>query len=151
MLGMRLNEAKCIHLLREAADLGCPVAQYKLGNYYDNGEMGLKENVEEARKYDEKAAEGGNVVARYSLGITDGRNGNDVAAMRHFRLSASGRYRKPMNALIVCFEVGLLHHRDLFETIRVFYRSRGEMRSDDRDKYIEFMKETGRYEADYDS
>ena len=72
--------------------------------------------------------------------------GDGVAAMRHWRLSASGGSKASMGALIGCFEHGLLQHKDLAETLQVFYRARAEMKSEDRDQYISYLKETGEYE-----
>ena len=67
-LGLPVDQAKCIELLRESADLGCPAAQYQLGNFYHDGEMGLEQNEEEALKYWEKAAEGGDLMHGTILG-----------------------------------------------------------------------------------
>ena len=149
-LGMSVDEAKCIDLLRKCASLGLPLAQYQLGCFYDDGEMGLEQNKEEARKYLEKAAEGGYLLARHNLGSAEGRNGNHVSAMRHLRLSASGGYKMSMETLILCFETGFLHHGDLAESIRAFYCARAEMKSKDRDQWVKYLKETGRYNEEYD-
>ena len=73
-----------------------------------------------------------------------------AAAMCHWRLSASGGLRPSMVSLIVCFENGVLHHADLAETLQFFFRSRAEMKSEDRDEYIKYLKETGKYRAEYD-
>jgi len=145
--GLSVDQAKCIELLRESADLGCPDAQYQLGIYHYNGTMGLEQNEEEALKYYKEAAEGGHVKSWHNLGFAESSNGDRVAAMRHFRLSASGGYRISTEALISFFEVGMLRHGDLAETLQAFYRSRAEMKSEDRDKYIAYLKETGEYEA----
>ena len=148
--GLPLDQSKCIELHRKAAGLGYPDAQYNLGTFYFNGEMGLEQNKEEALKYWEKAAEGGYLDARHNLGCEENENGNHVPVMRHWRLAASGGYRKSMDFLIEDFEDGLLHHGDLSETLQVFYRSRGEMRSEGRDKYIKFLKMAGEYKEEYD-
>ena len=145
--GLPVDQAKCINLLRQSADLGNPDAHYSLGCSYYEGELGLERNKEEGTKYLEKAAEGGNIIARCSLGITEGRNGNDVAAMRHVRLSASGGHKKSMEALIECFENGCLHHGDLAGTLAKFYRAKAEMTSADRDLFI---ASNGEDEAAYD-
>ena len=55
-----------------------------------------------------------------------------------------------MGALIEYFEDGLLHHGDLSESLQTFYRSRGEMKSGDRDQYIKYLKEIGKYKDEYD-
>ena len=55
-----------------------------------------------------------------------------------------------MEGLIECFEDGLLHHGDLAETLRAFYLARAEMKSDDRDEFIEYLKENGEYKEEYE-
>ena len=55
-----------------------------------------------------------------------------------------------MEGLIASFEAGLLHHNDLAEALRAMYLARSEMRSEDRDKYIEYLKRTGKYNAEYE-
>jgi hypothetical protein len=65
-------------------------------------------------------------------------------------MSASGGYRSSMEALIKCFEAGFLHHGDLAKTLQAMYLARSEMRSEDRDKYIKYLKMTGEYEEEYE-
>ena len=149
-LGLPVNQTKCIDLLRESASLGFPGAQYQLGVFYHNGAMGLQQNLEEATQYWERAAEGGHVSSRHNLGCSEWENGCRVAAVPHFRLAASAGFRLSAEALIECFEVGLLHHADLAETAQAFYRARAEIRSEDRDEHIKYLKETGEYKEEYD-
>jgi len=112
--------------------------------------MGLEQNEEEYCKWLERAAEGGDVMSLLLLGDIKTKNGNHVAAMRHFRLSASEGMRMSMDRLILCFEDGLLHHADLAETLQVMYVARAEMKSEDRDVYIAHLKKTGAYKEEYD-
>ena len=150
-LGLPVDQGKCIELLRESADLGWPSAKAQLGSFYKFGQMGLEQNEEEARKSFEEAAEGGDVVARHNVGCAANKNGDPVAAMRHWRLSAAGGLRKSVEALIeCCFENGLLHHGVLSETVQTFYRAKSEMKSKNRDQHIEWMKRTGKYQEEYD-
>ena len=150
-LGLSVDPAKCIDLLRQSAGLGSPLAQTQLASFHWNGEMGLEQSEREALKYYEKAAEGGHVLARHNLGCKKDESGDHDVAMRYWRLSASVGYSNSMELLIECFENGLLHHSDLAKTLRVFYRARAEMKSVDRDEYIEYLKRTGEYHEDYDS
>ena len=55
-----------------------------------------------------------------------------------------------MENLIAGFENGFLHHGDLAETLQAMYRSKAEMKSDDRNKYIQHLKTTGKYKQEYD-
>ena len=147
--GLSVDEAKCIDLLHKAADLGSEGAQFQLGNFYHYGRMGLEKNEERGLRYWEKAAENGDLIARHKLGTREGANGNELAAMRHLRLSASGGYKKSIEKLIICFEDGLLHHADLAETLQAMYFAKVEIRSDSRNQYIEHLKKTGQYEAEF--
>ena len=147
--GLSVDQTKCIELLRQSADLGYPQAQSQLGTFYHDGGMGLEQNYEEALKYWQKAAEGGEVLAWHNRGCFEYGNDNHVAAVRHFRMSASGGYRISMENLIICFEVGLVHHGDLAEVLQAFYLARAERRSKDRDLYIEHLKKNGQYKESY--
>ena len=149
-LGLPVDQAKSIELLRQSADLGFPPAQYQLAACYYNGEMGLKEDQEEANKCWEKAAKGGHLPSLHNLGSIEYENGDYVTAMRHWRLGASGGYRGSAEHLIECFEKWLLHHADLAETLQAMYRSKAEMKSEDRAKYIKHLKATGEYKEEYD-
>ena len=149
-LSLPVDQAKCIELLSESADLGFPNAQYNLGAFYHNGDMGLEQDIEEAIKYYKEAADGGDIQARHILGCAEDESGDDVAAMRHWRLSASGGHRQSMEGLIECFEDGLLHHGDLAETLQAMHRARSEMKSADREEYIAYLKTTGEYKAEYE-
>jgi TPR repeat protein len=146
-----VDQAKFIDLLRQSADLGDSSAQYHLGNFHLIGDMGLEQNEEEAIKHWKKAAEGGNLMAGHNIGsFENNTNGDYVASMRHWRLSASGGYKLSMDCLIDDFEDGFLRHGDLADTLKAFYRARAEMRSEDRDKYIEYLKKTGEYKEEYE-
>jgi TPR repeat protein len=149
-LGLPVNHAKCIDLMRQSAALGHPVAQYQLGTFHRTGEMGLEQSEEEMCKFFEEAAEGGYLMARYNLGVMEHNKGNRTAAMHHLRLSAAGGAKWSMDSLIAYFEYGFLHHDDLAETLQSAYRARAEMKTNGRDQYIAHLKETGEYEAEYE-
>lgn len=149
--GLPVDQAKFIDLLRQSADLGDSSALYHFGNFHQNGTMGLEQNEEKALEYWEKAAEGGNLLAQHNIGSAENNtNSNYAAAFRHFRLSASGGFKLAMNCLIDAFEDGVLHHCDLAETLKAFYRARAEMRSEDRDEYMAHLKMTGEYKEEYE-
>ena len=143
-LGLPVDQAKRIELMRQSANLGCPAALFQLGIVHHK-----EHNREMEKKYWTEAAEGGDLISRHNLGAWEERNGNIIAAFRHWRLSASAGYRSSMENLIKRFEFGLLHHTDLAETLQAFYRSRAEMNSRDRDQYIRHLKETGKYNEEY--
>ena len=149
-LGLPVNHTKCIELLCESAGLGFPSAQYQLGAFHFTGEMGLEQNEEEASKNYKEAAESGHLIALHNLGCAEEESGDDAAAMRHWRLAASGGYKASMERLIICFEDGDLKHGDLAETLQTHYRSRSELKSEGRDQYIKVLKQTGEYKEEHD-
>ena len=122
--GLSVDLTKCIELLRESAELGCVHAQCSLGDFYHTGDKGLERNEEEARKYFKEAAVGGHVIARHNLGNAEAAVGDYIAAMRHWRVSASGGLTTSMVSLIDCFESGILKHEDFAETLQAMYHSR---------------------------
>ena len=148
-LGLPVDQAKCIDLLSQSAALGCPLANYHLGTSYKIGRMGLQQDHVKAQMHWEKAAESGYLIARHHLGCAEAINGDFVAAMRHWRLSASGGHRGSMDNLIECFENGDLHHSDLAETLQAMYLAKAELNSEGRDEYIKHLKKTGEYDKDY--
>ena len=148
--GLPVDQAKCVELNLEASDLGSIQAQYQLGNFHHNGTMGLNQDENEGNKWWEKAAEGGHLTSRNNLASAEEDNGDYAAALRHWRLAASGGAKHSVDCLITCFEYGLLRHRDLAESLQATYVARAEMRSEDRDQYIKDLKSTGDYQEEYD-
>ena len=148
--GLSVDHVKCIALLHQAADLCYPPAQFQLGMHYHIGEMGLEQDMGKAKECYKKAAEGGNLNSRHNLGYEEGESGDYVAAMRHWRLCASGGFKGSMDSLIFYFQDGLLQHADLAETLQAFYLARDEMKSEGRDQFIKHLKVKGRYQQEYD-
>jgi TPR repeat protein len=150
LYGLPVDQAKSVELLCESASQSYPPAQHRLGMFYRDGEMGLEKKEQEGLNYLKKAAEGGDVHALHKLGVEEGMDGRYAASMCNLRLSAAGGHRDSMEALIGCFGIGVLRHKDLAETTRAFYLARAEMKSDDRDRYIAHLKMTGEYRKECD-
>jgi localization factor PodJL len=78
--------------LRKAANLGHSPAQFYLAKLYENGEAGLTKDAAEARRWTERAAQGGNRHAMHNLGIAliEGKGGpkNSSLAGQWFRRAA---------------------------------------------------------------
>jgi localization factor PodJL len=81
-----------LDMLRRAANLGYPDAQFDLGNYYETGRYGLAKDYAEARRWYERGAANGQSAAMYNLGMAyyEGLGGpkNIVAAAQWFRRAA---------------------------------------------------------------
>ena len=140
-MGLSVNQAKCIDLLRQAADLGLPGAHYELGNIHHSGELGLEQDDAKAKMHWKKAADSGHLVSQHNIGHKMAEMHDDfVTAMRYWRLAASGGYKPSIKTLIECFERGFFHHRDLSEALQNHYKATAEMKSNERDQYINILK-----------
>ena len=71
------NYEKALRFYREVAEQGHVIAQYTLGNMYENG-RGVAQDYAEAVKWYKKAAEQGNAYAQNNLGLSYA-NGTGVA------------------------------------------------------------------------
>ncbi|ATQ43624.1 peptidoglycan-binding protein [Caulobacter mirabilis] len=93
--GVRRIEAKDstgLETLRRAANLGYAPAQFYLSKLYENGEGGVRKNEGEARRWTERAAQGGDPKAMHNLGLAyfHGTGGptNKTSAAQWFRRAA---------------------------------------------------------------
>lgn len=86
------KQAGGLENLRKAANLGHSPAQFYLAKLYEKGEAGLKADPAEARRWTERAAQGGNRHAMHNLGIAfingDGGPKNSTTAAQWFRRAA---------------------------------------------------------------
>jgi localization factor PodJL len=97
--------------LRKAANLGHSPAQFYLAKLYEGGKAGLKADPAEARRWTERAAEGGNRHAMHNLGIAyiEGVGGpkNSATASQWFRRAADLGLVDSQYNLAALYERGL--------------------------------------------
>jgi localization factor PodJL len=78
--------------LRKSANLGYAPAQFYLAKLYENGEGGLKKDPGEARRWTERAAQGGDKKAMHNLALYyfygEGGAKNSTVAAQWFRKAA---------------------------------------------------------------
>ncbi|KAL7524228.1 hypothetical protein ACHAXR_000482, partial [Thalassiosira sp. AJA248-18] len=79
---------KALELLHQAAKLGCAKSHSDIGIVYYNWE-GVEKDIKKAKYHWGLGAMGGDVLARYNLGIVEGKAGNMNRAMKHFMISAA--------------------------------------------------------------
>ena len=85
--GLPRDQNKALKLGLRAGKLGCAAAYCYVGYAYDHGE-GVEWDMKKGIYYYELAAMGGNVEARYNLGIWEARVGNMNRATRACRSKA---------------------------------------------------------------
>ena len=66
--GLPQDSAKAVELYHRAAKLGSAIAYNNIGNAYDNGK-GVERDEKMASHYYELSAMGGDLNARYNLGV----------------------------------------------------------------------------------
>ena len=93
--GVRKIEAKDrsgLEIMRKAANLGLPRAQFYLGKMYEMGEGGVKKDLAEARRWTERAATAGDARAMHNLALFyfkgEGGAKNSTTAANWFRKAA---------------------------------------------------------------
>jgi localization factor PodJL len=93
--GVRKIEAKDrsgVEIMRKAANLGLPRAQFYLGKMYEMGEGGVKKDLVEARRWTERAAAAGDPRAMHNLALFyfkgEGGAKNSTTAASWFRKAA---------------------------------------------------------------
>lgn len=97
--------------LKTVANLGHAPAQFYLAKLYENGTGGVKKDLIEARRWTERAAEGGDPKAMHNLGISyiSGAGGpkNSTTAAQWFRRAADLGLVDSQYNLAALYEQGL--------------------------------------------
>ena len=144
--GLPVDKRKALELFHRSADLGDARACNELCKaYLDSDYLGVSLNPAMAFKYQVLAAKRGHAIARHSLGRLEMGKGNMDLAVRHWRISAAAGLKESASKLIKCFQHGHISKGDLEESIRAQHNAREEARSDERDRFIDYLKETGQY------
>jgi TPR repeat protein len=89
-----------------------------------------------AKFHYEAAAMAGHEVARYSLGLIEGKFGNMERAVKHWMIAASTGSYKAMFLLKTYFEKGLMPRDAIESTLTAYNSCCAEMRSEARDASI---------------
>lgn len=102
-------------------------AQYVLGVCYEFGNGGAEQNVEEAVKWYQKAAEHGHLVAQTNLGACyeqgDGVEKNLPEAVKWYRKAAYGGHARAQVNLGVCYEYGSGVEKNVEEAFKWYQKA----------------------------
>ncbi|WP_340643992.1 peptidoglycan-binding protein [Phenylobacterium sp.] len=105
------KQAGGLDQLKAVASLGHAPAQFYLAKLYENGAGGVKKDLIEARRWTERAAEGGDPKAMHNLGISyiSGAGGpkNSTTAAQWFRRAADLGLVDSQYNLAALYEQGL--------------------------------------------
>ncbi len=101
----KLQHTQKVNFLSELASSGYTPAQVELGVALLNGELGLKADARKALKHLLPAAEKGDAIAAYNVGLSYQRINEDAAAIPYFEQAAAAKvegasYKVTMAALL---------------------------------------------------
>ncbi len=89
---IKANDPAGLDMMRKAANVGYAPAQFYLAKLYEDGDAGVKKDPAEARRWTQRAAEGGDPKAMHNLGLYyfhgDGGPKNVAQAAIWFRRAA---------------------------------------------------------------
>ena len=114
--------ADAVESLTAAANLGSPGAQFHLAKLYENGELGLARDAAQARRWTERAAQGGERRAMHNLGLYyfDGVGGakDPTAAAQWFTKAAQAGLLDSQYNLGRLYEQGIGVEQDMGEAYK---------------------------------
>ena len=131
-MGLLQNWAKANELYLKAGELGCANSYYKLGLSYDYG-YGVAVDEKKAKHYHELAAIGGDISARYNLGVLEEENGNLQQAMKHYAISAKAGDDDSLESIKEGYVDGYVTKEEYAQALRAYQKSQDEMKSEMRD------------------
>ena len=138
------DHTKGLELFHRAAELGYAKAYTNIGSSYKIGQ-GVQVDKKKAMHYYERAAMGGNVLARHNLGNDEMREGNMDRALKHFMIAVRSGHDDSLNNVKVLFSNGHATKDDYTKALQSYQEYLGEIRSPQRDKAAAYDKESYRY------
>ena len=116
--GLRQNHGKAMKLWLQAGELGNAEAYNQIAHAYYYG-IGVERGMKKAIYYWELGAMGGDITARYNLGLVEAKErGNMRRAMKHLMISAGASHDKSLEAIRKCFMAGYATKDDFEMALR---------------------------------
>ena len=98
-----------------------------------------------ARHYDELAAMGGNVTARYNLGIDEYKAGNYDRALKHYMIAVRGGHTNSVKAIQQMYMDGHVAKDQYANSLQSYQAYINEIKSDQREQAAAFREDDCRY------
>ena len=124
---------KAFELFVRAGDLGHSKAYCCVGYVYENG-SGVDIDKKKATHYYNLAAIGGDVYARYSLGVVEENAGNMNRALTHYMIAAGGGMDNSLKTIQELYTNGHATKDDYTKALRAYQAYLAEIKSTQRDK-----------------
>ena len=127
------DHAKALELYHQAAELGCSEAYNNIGYAYDH-DKGVERDDEKAKHYYELAAIGGDVRARYNLGIDEKNEGNMSIALKHFMIAVGCGHDESLKVVREFYVNGHATKDDYAKALRAYQKYLDGIKSAQRDE-----------------
>ena len=131
--GFPQDYEKAFELYVRAGKLGSAESYNNVGRAYSNGN-GAEIDEKKANHYYKLAAIGGNVYARYNLGIGEEKAGNMNRALKHYLIAAEGGYNNSLKQIQTLYTNGHATKDDYAKALRAYQAYLAEIKSAQRDK-----------------
>ena len=123
---------KALEFWHRAVELGYSPAYVSIGYAYEHG-RGVEIDKKKSIYYYELAAMGGDVEARYNLGIMEENAGNMNIALRHYIIAVEGGYADSLKEIQDLYTKGYTTKEDYMKALQSYQAYLGEIKSDARD------------------
>ena len=140
--GVSVDETVGVDFYIKAASFGSIEAYCKLALMYYEGNCGLEMDKARAVRYWKLAAKGGDAESRHYLGVMEYNKNNIQAAIRHWRIASEAGFRLSIISLITEFSKGNICHLDIAETLQARDYAYNEAKSEQRDRYISYLRDS---------
>jgi len=131
--GFPQDYTKALELFHRAAELDYATAYNSIGYAYDFGQ-GVEIDKKKAVHYYELAANGGNEIARYNLGINEQEAGNIDRALKHHMIAVRDGYTISLEQIKLMYSNGDATKGDYTKALQLYQTYLGEIKSPQRDK-----------------
>jgi len=138
--GFEQSYTEALALWREAGELGSVESYYNIADAYDNG-RGVERDQEKAWHYYELAAMGGNVLARYNLGVTEMLVGNMDRALKHHMIAIKSGCADSLKKIKHLHWNGHATADEYDLALRSYHAYIDEIKSEQRDRAAAFSDE----------
>jgi len=129
--GLPRNSKKAFELYVQAVKNGVTEGYISISSAYQSGE-GVGKDLAKAMYYCKLAAIGGHEIARNNLGSTVSRQGNNIRAMKHFKIAARAGFDHSMKVIGQGYKHGYVTKNEYANTLRTYQVSVDEMKSKER-------------------
>jgi len=142
LLGLQQNNMKAAELWLKGAALGSVSAQNKVAFAYSKG-VGLEKDERKALHYSQLAAMGGDVTARFNLGVSCARMEDTI---EHWKIAAGSGFELALDKIEMLLKCNALSEEAYESVLTTYLSSRDELKSAEREMAEKKKRGSPKYE-----